>query len=69
MLVNSLDAVLVALVVGAAIVVVVRFEVFCLTDIAQADEVRYLTKPAWVAICLLSIPLGGLLYLIYGRAR
>ncbi len=64
---NSMALALTVAVVLAAIVVVVRFEVFCLTDIAEAEEVRYLTKPAWAAICVLAIPVGGILYLIYGK--
>jgi hypothetical protein len=58
-----------AIVVVAAAIVVVRFEVFCLTDLARSEEVRYLSKRAWAAICILSIPLGGIPYLYFGRTR
>jgi hypothetical protein len=67
--VPELQRVLIGLVVGMAIVAVVRFEMFCLRDIADADEVRYLTKQGWIVLCLLWIPFGGILYLYYGRTR
>ena len=58
-------------IIAVAIVTVVRFEVFCLTDIAHTrdDELRYLTRAGWIAVCLVTIPLGGICYLVYGRQR
>jgi hypothetical protein len=50
-------------------VVAVGFEVFCLVDVARAEEVRYLPRWAWAVVCLISIPLGGIAYLIVGRTR
>jgi hypothetical protein len=49
------------------VVVAVGFEVFCLVDVIRAKEARYLPRWAWVVICLISIPLGGIAYLIFGR--
>jgi hypothetical protein len=46
--------------VGAA------FVGFCLYDISR-HGVRYLPKWGWVLICLVSIPLGGIVYLLVGR--
>jgi hypothetical protein len=40
---------------------------WCLYDLARADQVRYLPKWEWAVICLMSCPLGGLLYVIVGR--
>jgi hypothetical protein len=51
------------------IVMAVGFEVFCLVDVVRAEEVRYLPRWAWAVICLISIPLGGIAYLIVGRSR
>jgi hypothetical protein len=45
----------------------IGFDVFCLTDIARAGQVRYLPKWAWALICLIQLPLGGILYLSIGR--
>ena len=50
-----------------AIVGVLRFEMFCLDDILHAEYVRGLTRSAWIVLCLLMIPIGGILYLFYGR--
>lgn len=60
------QAVLVVAVV-AAVAVLVGFEVFCLRDLVRADGVRTLTKPIWAVLCLFTIPLGGMLYLVFGR--
>jgi len=47
----------------------VAWDIFCLRDLARADPagVRYLPKWAWAAICLLTCPWGGLLYMIAGK--
>jgi hypothetical protein len=34
-----------------------------------ADRVRYLPKWGWAIVCLISIPWGGLVYVILGRDR
>ena len=51
------------------IVVGAGFIVFCLVDVARAREVRYLPKWAWALICLVSVPIGGIVYLSLGRVR
>ena len=45
----------------------IGFDVLCLLDIAQATAVRNLPRQAWAVLCVLTTPLGGLLYLMYGR--
>ncbi len=45
----------------------VGFDGFCLADIARAAQVRYLRKWAWVLICLVQAPLGGIMYLSIGH--
>ena len=52
-----------------AIVGVLRFEMYCLDDILHAEYVRGLTRSAWIVLCLLLIPIGGILYLFYGRPQ
>jgi hypothetical protein len=47
----------------------VGFDVFCLVDIARAAQVRYLPKWAWVLICLVQTPAGGIAYLSVGHIR
>lgn len=51
------------------IVIGAGFVVFCLVDLARAQRVRYLPKWAWGLICLVSVPLGGIVYLLVGRPR
>lgn len=58
-----------AAVLAAILVVAVGFGTFCLVDLYRADEVRYLPKWAWAGVCLISIPLGGLVYLSIGKVR
>jgi hypothetical protein len=50
-------------------VVLLAFVVFCWVDLVRAEQVRYLPKWLWAIVCGLSIPLGGILYLIFGKAR
>jgi hypothetical protein len=47
----------------------VGFVAFCLADLARAAEVRYLPRWGWVLACVLSIPLGGIMYLSVGRSH
>ena len=54
-------AAIVPLIVAAA-----AFVVYCWVDIRR-NEVRYLPKWAWVVICVISIPVGGVVYLLVGR--
>jgi hypothetical protein len=49
------------------LVIAAGFVVYCLVDLARAPSVRYLPKWAWVLICLVSIPMGGIVYLLVGR--
>jgi len=49
-------------------VIVGAFVVYCLVDISRS-RVRYLPKWAWVTICMVSIPLGGIVYLLVGREQ
>lgn len=55
------------LILATAVVLVVVWEAFCLHDLARADRVRYLPKWGWAVVCLLSIPWGGIAYVIFGR--
>jgi ABC-type multidrug transport system fused ATPase/permease subunit len=49
--------------------VAVTFIAWCLVDLARAGEVRYLPKWAWAVVICVSVPGGGLVYLIAGKAR
>ncbi len=51
----------------AALPLAIGFDAFCLADIARAPRVRYLPKWAWVLICLVQCPLGGIMYLSIGH--
>jgi Phospholipase_D-nuclease N-terminal len=59
-------------VVILVVALVAGFEVFCLVDLARAQEVRYLPKWGWAILCLgigLTIPFGGIAYLLFGKIR
>jgi hypothetical protein len=62
-------SVTVILVFAVIVALAVAWEVFCLRDLARADRVRYLPKWGWAIVCLISIPWGGLVYVILGRDR
>jgi hypothetical protein len=42
------------------------FLVYCLVDLSRS-EVQHLPKWAWAIICVISVPLGGIIYLTVGR--
>ncbi len=42
------------------------FVIYCLVDLKRSN-VRYLPKWAWALICCISIPIGGIVYLLAGR--
>lgn len=45
------------------------FVIWVLVDIARAPSVKYLPKWAWMVISVISIPVGGIVYLLLGRDR
>lgn len=49
---------------GAAV-----FEGYCLVDCARSTRVRSLDQWTWALIMVLTIPVGGVLYLMYGKDR
>jgi hypothetical protein len=51
------------------LVVVLAFVIFCLVDLIRSQNVRYLPRWAWAIICLISMPWGGIAYLIFGKER
>jgi len=48
------------------LVLIAAFLVYCLVDLARS-EVQHLPKWAWATICVISVPLGGIIYLTIGR--
>lgn len=51
------------------LIVLIIFTVFVTAFAASADRnsVRVLPKYVWVLLCLLITPIGGFLYLLFGR--
>lgn len=62
--------VLIALVGAACLIALARFELFCFHDLAgRADrDLYHLTKAGWAVVIALVIPVGGVMYLFFGRA-
>lgn len=50
-------------------VILLCFVVYCWADLARAERVRHLPKWLWAIVCLVSIPLGGILYLMFRKER
>jgi len=48
---------------------IIAFVIFCLADVIRSEKVRYLPRWAWAVICLISMPWGGIAYLIFGKER
>ena len=50
------------------IALALAFVAYCWVDISR-NEVQHLPKWAWALICLLSVPMGGIVYLLVGRGH
>ena len=60
------------LVLIPVLVLAAGFVVFCEVDLARAEEVRCLPKWVWAIFCMgigLTIPFGGIAYLVFGKVR
>lgn len=42
---------------------------YCLVAVFRAPAVRYLPRWAWALVCLVTVPLGGIVFLVLGRAE
>ena len=45
------------------------FVTWVVVDIVRSDSVKHLPKWAWVILSVVSIPVGGIVYLLVGRDR
>ena len=52
--------------VAPLLILALAFVIYCWVDIARND-VKHLPKWAWVIIAVISIPIGGVVYLVIGR--
>ena len=59
---------LAALVLLLGLALLIGWEILCLGQVVLAERVRFLPRWLWAIACLISIPLGGILYLLVGRA-
>ena len=41
--------------------------IFFLNDLTYAERVRFLPRWLWAIVCLITIPVGGIAYLLIGR--
>jgi len=51
------------------LVLAVCFAIYCEVDVIRSRQVRYLPRWVWAIICLISVPLGGIIYLVVGKER
>lgn len=52
--------------IAPIVLIAVGFVAYCLFDLTRS-EVRYLPKWLWAVICVFSVPMGGIVYLLVGR--
>ncbi len=55
--------------VAPIVLLAVGFVVWVVVDIVRSPSVQYLPKWAWALLAILSVPLGGVIYLLVGRHR
>ena len=53
----------------ALLLIAAVFEGYCLVDLARAPQVRMWPREVWALLMVLTIPIGGILYLRYGKVR
>jgi len=58
---------LAAMVLILGLALLVGWLTLCLRQVVLAERVRFLPRWAWIVLCLISIPFGGILYLLVGR--
>ena len=49
------------------VIVGLLFVGYCWYDILSSKTVRYLPKWLWMIISIISVPIGGIIYLLVGR--
>ena len=69
--VSTPEYLVVALLVAGAVVAYLRYVSMLVKDInATPDaELQYLSRSGWIALCILMVPIGALIYLACGRRR
>ena len=53
--------------VAPLIVLALAWVAFCLVMVTRAPAVRWLPRWAWALVVVLSVPLGGIVFLLGGR--
>ena len=51
----------------ALLALLAAWVIFFLNDLTYAERVRFLPRWLWAILCLITIPLGGIAYLLIGR--
>lgn len=49
------------------IIIILIYIYFCIYDIFKNKTTKYFHWSIWVIVCLISIPLGGIIYYFIGR--
>ena len=55
--------------VAPLILLAVAWVAFCLVQVVRSPGVRGLPRWAWALVVVLSVPLGGVVFLLAGRAQ
>ena len=53
--------------IAPLVLLAVGFVVYCLVDLARAAQVQGLPRWGWGVVIVVSVPLGGIAYLLWGR--
>jgi Phospholipase_D-nuclease N-terminal len=55
--------------IGPFIIIELSLDLVCVLDMLRHGGVRRLPRWAWMVLALLTNPLGGIAYLLFGRER
>lgn len=49
------------------VLLAVVFAAYCVRDVLRRESTRFLPRWLWAILCCISLPLGGIAYLLFGR--
>mgnify|MGYP007084543374 CR=1 FL=1 len=55
--------------IALIIILLLGYAALCISEVEKAVEVRWFPKWVWLIITFISIPLGGIIFLLFGNKK